>query len=128
MTGVIIGLIFAILCVMLMEIGAHHLFPLAESTPPAGEAAGVAELTMRMRVEGLLMVVGGWALAAFVGGYIANFIAGRGLAGWIVAGLVVLAVLVTISAIPHPVWMAASGVTLPLIAGWLARRAAHVPL
>ncbi len=51
-------------------------------------------------------------------------IARRAIAGWMVALLVIAVGVYTMAIIPHPTWMWAAGVVLPLIGAWLAKRLA----
>jgi hypothetical protein len=80
-----------------------------------------------MPTPAIAMVAAAWFVGALVGAFAADKIAGRGLAGWIVALLVLAGGVVSMVMIPHPVWMWAMGIALPLIAGWLAQRLAKVP-
>jgi hypothetical protein len=84
----------------------------------------LAELTVAIKV--VLCV--GLFVAAFSGALLADLVAGKGVVGWIVAGLVVVAVLLFGVRVPHPTWMALLGVVLPLIGGYAARKITHAPL
>jgi hypothetical protein len=73
----------------------------------------------------MLVVVVGWALAAFVGAWVAARIARHRRAAALVIGLLVLAgVIANIAMIPHPLWMTVAGLALPLPLAWLAARIA----
>ncbi len=124
--GVVAGLAVAFLCVMGIEAIGHSLYP-----PPAGldltNPADVERLMAVAPVAALVFVVLAWFIGALLGAWTANAIARRGLAGWLVAGLVVVAGVATMLMIPHPGWMWAAGILLPLLAAWLAQRLAGVP-
>ena len=70
---------------------------------------------------GKLSILVAWFIGALAGAWVANAIAGRSLAGWIVVLLVIAGGIVTMLMITHPAWMWAGEIGLPLIAGWLAR-------
>lgn len=124
--GVVAGLVVAFLCVMGIEAIGHSLYP-----PPAGldltNPADVERLMAMAPAAALAFVVLAWFVGALLGAWTANAIAKRGLAGWLVAGLVVAAGVATMLMIPHPGWMWAAGILLPLVAAWLAQRLSGVP-
>ena len=119
--GVVAGVVVAFLCVFAVEFIAHGLYP-----PPAGldasNPADQARLMDSMPAAAKAMVLLAWFVGALAGAWTANRIAGRSLAGWIVALLVIAAGIATMVMIPHPAWMWAGGILLPLIAGWIADR------
>ena len=124
--GVAAGVLVAFLCVFAVEMVGHSLYP-----PPEGldlrNPADVDRLMASLPAMAFVFVLGAWFLGALLGAWVANVIAKRGLAGWIVALLVVAGGVATMVMIPHPAWMWAAGILLPLIAGWLAQRLAGVP-
>jgi hypothetical protein len=124
--GVLAGAVVAGLCVFLVEMIGHSIFPLPPGLDPK-DPADQQTLMNVMPAAAKAMVLLGWFLGALLGALTANRIARRALAGWIVALLVVAAGVVTMVMIPHPGWMWAGGILLPLAAGWLARRLANVP-
>jgi hypothetical protein len=119
--AVFAGFIAAILCVAGIETLGHLVFP-----PPPGfdasDPANAARLMEMVPIAALLFVVGGWFVGALTGAWVANAIAGKAPAGWSVAVLVVAGGVVTMVMIPHPAWMWAAGILLPLLAAWLAQR------
>jgi hypothetical protein len=119
--GVVAGIVVAFLCVFAVEWVAHGLYP-----PPAGldssNPADQARLIDAMPAAAKAMVLLVWFVGALAGAWTANRIAGRSLAGWIVALLVIAAGIATMVMIPHPAWMWAGGILLPLLAGWIADR------
>ena len=122
--GVVAGLVVAFLCVFAVEYVGHAIYP-----PPAGldvrNPADQARLMEAMPATAKALVLAAWFVGAFLGAWTANRIAGRSLAGWIVALLVVCAGIATMVMIPHPAWMWAGGLALPLLAGWIADRMAR---
>ena len=116
----------AFVCVLGIELVGHAVFP-----PPPGtdltNPAEVERLMSAMPVAALGFVIVAWFVGALAGAWVANAVAKRALAGWIVALLVICGGVYTMLTIPHPAWMWAAGIGLPLIAGWLAQRLAKVP-
>ena len=119
--GVVAGIVVAFLCVFAVEFVGHGLYP-----PPEGldarNPADQARLMAAMPAAAKALVLAGWFLGALAGAWTANRIAGRGLAGWIVAVLVIAAGVATMLMFPHPAWMWAGGIALPLVAAWIAGR------
>jgi hypothetical protein len=119
--GIIAGIVVAFLCVFAVEMAGHGLYP-----PPAGldmnNPADQARLMEAMPAAAKALVLAAWFVGALAGAWTANRIAGRSLAGWIVALLVIAAGIATMVMIPHPGWMWAGAILLPLLAGWLADR------
>jgi len=120
-SGVVAGTLVAFLCVFGIEALGHIVFP-----PPAGtdltDPAQVARLMDLMPPAALAFVLAAWFLGTLAGAWVANAVAQSGLAGWIVALLVVAAGAYTMIMIAHPAWMWAAGLLLPLAAAWLAQR------
>ena len=124
--GVVAGCIVAVLCVAGIETAGHLLMP-----PPGTDLTDPAQLARLMEnvpVGALAFVAAAWFIGALAGSWVANLIAKRALAGWIVALLVVAGGVYTMTMIPHPAWMWAAGIALPLVAGWLAQRLAKVAI
>jgi hypothetical protein len=124
--GILAGAVLAGLCVFAVEAISHMIFHLPPGVDPRNPA-DYQRLMDAMPVAAKFMVLLAWFLGALLGALAANLIARRALAGWIVALLVVAAGVATMMMIPHPAWMWAGGILLPLAAGWLARRLAGVP-
>lgn len=124
--GIVAGMVVAFVCVLGIEFAGHAVFP-----PPPGtdlsNPAEVERLMSAMPVAALGFVIVAWFVGALAGAWVANAVARRALAGWIVALLVICGGVYTMMTIPHPAWMWAAGIGLPLIAGWLAQRLAKVP-
>jgi hypothetical protein len=125
--GVVAGIVVAFLCVLGIEMIGHLAFP-----PPPGidltDPAQVARIMENVPRAALAFVAAAWFIGALAGSWVANRVAGRALAGWSVVVLVLAAGVYTMTTIPHPAWMWAMGIALPLLAGWLAQRLARVPL
>jgi hypothetical protein len=124
--GIVVGLVVAFACVLGVEMIGHALFP-----PPDGidlsDPAEMERMVSLMPAGALAFVVAAWFIGALVGAWLANLIAKRALAGWVVVLLVICGGIYTMVVIPHPAWMWAAGIGLPLLAAWLAQRFARVP-
>ena len=123
--GIVAGLVVAVGCVFVIELIGHSVFP-----PPPGtdlsNPADVARLMSVIPTAALAFVIAGWFIGSLAGAWVAIAIAKRALAGWVVALLVVCGGVWSMIVIPHPAWMWAVGIALPLVAGWLAQRFAKV--
>lgn len=123
--AILAGLLVALATIIALEYLGMSLFPV-----PAGvtlqDEADLARLVAEATTGKLLWVVLGWALAALSGGWTAARLsrAHRRIAALCVAGLIVAGVGVTVATIPHPGWMVAAGLLLPLPLAWLAARLA----
>jgi uncharacterized membrane protein len=121
--GIVAGIVVAFLCVFAVEMIGHSLYP-----PPAGldmsNPADQARVMHAMPAAAKAFVLLAWFVGALAGAWTANRIAGRSLAGWVVALVAIAAGVATMLMIPHPAWMWAGGIGLPLLAGWIADRMA----
>src|SRR5687767_14115341 len=101
--GIVAGLVVAFLCIFAVEWVGHSLYP-----PPAGldasDPADQARLMAAMPGAAKAMVLLAWFAGTLAGAWTANRIAGRGLAGWVVALLAIAAGVATMLMIPHPAW------------------------
>ena len=122
--GAVAGIVVAFLCVFAVEMVGHGLYP-----PPPGldinNPADQARLMEAMPVAAKAMVLAAWFLGALAGAWVANRIAQRSVAGWLVALLVVAAGIATMVLLPHPGWLWVGGILLPLLAAWIADRASR---
>ncbi|MDR7099476.1 hypothetical protein J2X04_001823 [Lysobacter niabensis] len=117
-------LVVAWLTITLCEFASmflHHPPPSIDLRDPQALAAHVAAAPTPV----MLIVLAGWSLAAFLGGWIAARIARHHRAAALVIGtLVVVIVLAKRMLIAYPLWMTVAGVLLPLSLAWLAARLA----
>lgn len=77
----------------------------------------------------IAIVLVGWLAGTFVGGFVAALIARRRplLFSGIVGGVVLLATMINLALLPHPLWLSFSAVLGIPLAAWLASRLAPVP-
>jgi hypothetical protein len=122
--GILAGLLVAWLSIALCEFASvflHRPPPGIDLRDPQALAAHIAAAPF----HAMLIVVAGWALAAFLGGWVAARIARhRRAAALVVAAFVVLGVVANNMMIPHPQWMTIAGLVLPIPLAWLAARMA----
>ncbi|UUR08027.1 hypothetical protein [Sphingomonas glaciei] len=79
-----------------------------------GAPATPGEATAAMH----LFVLAAWVLGVGVGGFIGTGISKWAGTAWIVAALVVAGVIANAMSFPHPVWLVAAGIILPLAIAW----------
>jgi len=123
--GILVGAVVAMACVFAIEWVGMMIYP-----PPLGidygNPADIERLMSLVTPGQMAIVAFGWLVGALLGAWTANAIARRAIAGWAVALLVLAACVYNLVALPHPPWMWACGILLPLLAGWLAQRLAKV--
>jgi hypothetical protein len=119
--GVLAGIVVAVLCVYLMEVVGHSVFPAPPDIDPYNPAHA-ERLMAALPAGAFAFVLAGWVLGPLAGAWVANRIARQSLAGWIVAAFVICGGVYTMTTIPHPIWMWAAGIVLPIVAAWLAQR------
>lgn len=124
--AIVVGVIAAMAVILMLELIGMLLFPLPPGTPLASEA-DLAALVAASPIGKKIWVVMGWALGSFAGAWIAAKVARqRGLiAASAVALLIIAGTVMNAVNIPHPLWMNALGVLLPLPMAWLAARLAR---
>lgn len=118
--GVVVGIVVGSLLVFVTERIGHVVYP----TPEGFDFKDPAQLKRLVEVTPFgakLFVVGGWFLAAFVGGLAALRVA-RNWApvAWIVGATFLGFCAMNFAAIPHPLWMEIAAVVVCLGGGWLA--------
>lgn len=121
----VVGVVVAMLTITLCEFAAHAVYP-----PPPGldmtDPTAVAAYAATVPVPALVLVLLGWTLGAFDGALAAALVTrSRARTVALVVGAVVVAgVVVNAMLIPHPAWLTALGVVLPLAAAYAAAQLA----
>jgi hypothetical protein len=119
--AVLAGLVVAMLIIGGVEAIGHALFP-----PPANldlaRTADQERLMEALPIQAKFAVVAAWFLGSLAGAAVAIAIARRVLPAWIVAVIIAGLGLWTTQLFPHPDWMLASAVVLPLVAVLVAKR------
>ncbi len=121
LVAVVVGLFLAMLVIGGVEAIGHAIFP-----PPDGldlaRAEDQARIMEAMPFGAKLSVVIAWFLGSLAGAAAAIAIARRVLPAWIVGVAIGALGLWTTQMFPHPDWMLASAVVLPLVAVLVAKR------
>lgn len=123
--AVIVGLVAMIACVAAIELLSSALYPAplgVDYHDPEQLRAAMPSIPWQAKA----LVVLAWTLGALVGGYVAARVAREHRRGVASSVGVLMVVLVSISLvmIPHPAWMLALGLLLPLPAALLGRELA----
>jgi len=120
--AVLAGIVLAFMLIRLAERVVTHYYPLRSVNPTVAE---LIEQAATMPLPGLLMVLAGYILSSFFGGYLAARLSSHGQetrAAFIVGFFLLLCGIVLFISIPHPLWMAlCSGVSF-LLFSWLGGR------
>lgn len=123
--AVLAGIVLAFMVIRLSERVVTHFYPLRNSNPTVAE---LIEQAATMPLRGLLMVLAGYILSSFFGGYLAARLSPAGhetRAAFIVGFFLLLCGIVLFISIPHPWWMAlCSGVSF-MFFSWLGGRLAR---
>lgn len=128
--GMLAGVAVMFLTIMGIQMLGHTLYP-----PPAGldpmnpqHEEAFARFVQAMPFMGKAIIALAWVMGAFFGGLVAARIARHQNAAAIFVALVVMSgVVAMIARVPHPTWLAAAGLLLPLPAALLAARLVHRP-
>lgn len=124
--GIVIGVAVSMIGIILVEMLGQFAFP-----PPPGvdlrDPAAIAAAADRIPLATQLSVVTAWFVGTLAGAMAGVAIARWRLVVWIVAGGVIAGAIASYTMIPHPLWMQAAGILLPLVAAWLATRAIKPP-
>ncbi len=119
--AVVAGLVVAMLVIAGVEALGHALWP-----PPPGldlaRAADQERLMAALPIQAKIAVVAAWFLGSLAGAAAAIAFARKVLPAWIVAVVIAGLGLWTTQLFPHPDWMLASAVVLPLVAVLAAKR------
>lgn len=126
--GVLAGVVAMFAVIMGIETVGHVIYPPPPGLDPMNPAheAAFAQFVTAMPWAGKAMLVLAWTLGAFAGGFVAAKIARhpRG-AAVLIALLVMSGVVGMIVRVPHPSWLTAAGLLLPIPAALLAARLAR---
>ena len=125
--GVVAGFIAASAVMMVFEaINGHVIYPeLGQAAAKVKDPGQMRALMATVPAGAMAVVLAGWAVGAFVGGWVAQRI-GRGDAG---RSGVVLGILLTAAGIannlmiPPPLWFWVAGMLVLLPGAWLGARA-----
>lgn len=115
--GMLAGVVVAVAVIMAVEAIGHRFYPPPaglDPTDPANEAA-FAAFVAALPFPGKLVVLVAWMLGTFAGALVgAKLARHQTAAGLLVALVVISGVVGMIMKIPHPMWLAAAGLLLPI--------------
>jgi len=123
--AVVVGIIVASCNVFLIERLGHRLYP-----PPTGldfsQADVVANYMSSLPAGAFVVVLGGFAMATLIGGFVCAAIARRRpfLYAGIIGALMLAATLAELMMVPHPLWFSITAIVLIIAATVLAGRLA----
>lgn len=112
--GIVAAFVANVAVVSAGEFVTHSLF----AVPPGDPAT----LVDRMSQGARLGVVASWGLGAFAAAMAAALVARRGWLAWVGASITLMGVVATAFSFPHPPWMVAAGIILPVLAAFAASR------
>lgn len=120
--GAVVGILLAMLVVAAVQMVGRYLFPapeIPENPSPEQLRAAIVAAPIGAKIT----VVMSWFIGALAGVWAALRISGgaRRSALVVAGGMLALTVAVLLSA-NHPAWMVAGGLTLPIVATFLATR------
>jgi hypothetical protein len=124
--GTVMGTIAAMLLIWAIELVAHRLYPFPDTIETASRAE-LAAVMDSISTTAKAIVVFAWFTGAFCGAWLALRISDWRWSGWIVVLLLIAGGIANLIAIPHPLWMQAATVAVPILGGWIARRLHHKP-
>ena len=122
--AVVSGLFAMMIVVTFMQLAnAKFFYP-----PPPGldltDPDAIAAYAPTMPWPALAIVLFSWLLAAFIGGAVAARVAGsyRTACALTIGAVDVTLIAMNAVSIPHPIWVIAAGLLLPIPLAWLAAR------
>jgi hypothetical protein len=121
----ILSIILGVLVALLILWVAGYLYPMPDldSADPIALAAIVGSMSITAR----LLIALGWFAAPLAGAWLALRVSDWRTAGWIVTLAVLVHSTANILTLPHPLWMQACAILLPILGGALGICAHHKP-
>lgn len=120
--GIIAGVVVGFTVIYAVEQIGHQIWPVSTRLDLKDKAAAAAFLAS-MPIGGLLTVVVAWVLGAYAGAMVGLLAADRRrIAGIVPAALIFAATVLVLFMLPHPLWMAITGLGGIVAAAWLADR------
>ncbi len=120
--GIIVGVVVGFTVIYAVEQIGHQIWPVSTTLDLKDKAAAAAFLAS-MPIGGLLTVVVAWILGAYAGAMVGLLASDRRrIAGIVPAALIFAATVLVLFTLPHPLWMAITGLGGIIAAAWLADR------
>lgn len=118
MWRIVLGVIAAFAANFAVVLGGeslgHAIWPVSD----ADQATMVAHMPLAAK----LVVVAAWGAGALAAAAAAVLVSRRGWMAWVGASVTLLGVVANAFSFPHPAWMIAAGIVLPVLAGFAASR------
>ncbi|HJP30162.1 MAG TPA: hypothetical protein QGF95_06375 [Candidatus Latescibacteria bacterium] len=121
--GVFGGLALAMTMVFVLEGIGHQMYPPPADLDPTDREAFAAAVAA-MPVMALVMVLIAYSLGTFAGAWLAARVGGRPFYAFLVGGVMTLAGMTNLIAVPHPLWFTIVGTLIFLPSAWVASRLA----
>jgi hypothetical protein len=118
--AIVVGLLAGIFVLAAIELAAMPFHPLPADIDLSDQEALKAHVA-RAPFAAQLLVASAWVLGAFVGGWLAAFIARRAYFahGFTVGCVMEAATVLNLRTFQHPQWMVMTGVLGPILASWI---------
>ncbi|CAN5281094.1 hypothetical protein BH10PSE15_BH10PSE15_14870 [soil metagenome] len=123
--GILFGIVAAMAIVAGIEWAESALYPLP--TLDVADPDMLAGLVTNMPLPAKILIVVGWLLGAIGGAWLSLRVCDRSWTAWVVVLGVIVAAVANVATLPHPVWMQACAVLLPVLGGGLATRVHRKP-
>lgn len=120
----ILGIILAFIVIKWSETIVAKFYPLNTLNPSVDD---IIQQAQTMPVKGLLMVLIGYILSSFIGGYVASRLSPQGkkkVAAFSVGFFLLLSGIVLFISIPHPLWLSLSSCVVYLLFSYIGGKAA----
>jgi hypothetical protein len=121
--GVFGGLLLSMVMVFVLQGLGHQLYP-----PPAGldpeDREAFAAAVDAMPIMALFLILFAYAMGTFIGAWLAARIGGKPFYAFLVGGVMTMAGMGNLIAVPHPLWFTIAGTLVFLPSAWLASRIA----
>jgi hypothetical protein len=119
--GIIAGVVVAAALVVILETIGHLIFP-----PPEGvdlkDPETLKTLMNAIPVGAKVAVLIAWFGGALGGGIVAKLVTKKSWSPWVITAFMLAMCGFSLTMFPHPVWMIAGAIALPVIAGFFATK------
>ncbi|MFM7318170.1 MAG: hypothetical protein ACKO5E_14595 [bacterium] len=113
--AVVAGIVAGSMIILLVESIGHSVFPVPRGIQPdMNDRAAMIKFMEAVPLGAKVAVLLAWAMGAFASGMVATAISGRRHSARVAGIIMLVAVLLNLMTIPHPPWMMAIGVLLPV--------------
>lgn len=123
LAGVFGGLALTMIMVFVLQGIGHEMYPPPTDMDPEDREAFAAAVAA-MPLMALVMVLVSYALGTFTGAWLAARVGGRPFYAFLVGGVMTLAGMQNLIAVPHPLWFTVAGALVFLPSAWFASRVA----